>query len=124
MPVAFTFIALMVSIFGMYYLYITTRHRERIAMLEKNVDPILFSSSRQIKKMAGESGSAMKFTLKLGMFLIGIGVGFVLSVLFRGLVEENNFPFLVMGTIFIFGGAGLVAGFYMGRQLEKNDTKE
>lgn len=93
-------------------------------MLEKNVDPILFSSSRQIKKMAGESGSAMKFTLKLGMFLIGIGVGFVLSVLFRGLVEENNFPFLVMGTIFIFGGAGLVAGFYMGRQLEKNDTKE
>jgi len=124
MPVALTFIALMVSVFGMYYLYITTRHRERIAMIEKSVDPALFSAGRQLKGVGSSGRSGMKFTLKSGMFLIGIGVGFVLSVMFRGLVEDNNFPFLVLGTIFIFGGAGLVAGFYMGRQLEKSEEKE
>jgi hypothetical protein len=69
-------------------------------------------------------GSGMKFTLKSGMFIIGIGVGFVISVLFNGMLEQEFYALLVVGIIFICGGAGLVSGFYMGRNLEKKDLKE
>jgi hypothetical protein len=93
-----------------------------MAMIEKGVDPALFSSVRQPRALKGSgAGSGIKFTLKAGMFIIGIGIGFVISVLFGNTVEHNVFPLLVMGSIFICGGAGLVSGFYMGRQLEKKE---
>jgi hypothetical protein len=124
MEAAFVFVVFFLSIFGVFYLYITTRNRERMAMIEKGVDPALFSSVRQPRVRNGAGvGSGVKFTLKTGMFLIGIGIGFVISVLFEGMVDHNIFPLLVMGVIFICGGSGLVAGFYMGRHLEKKDVK-
>jgi len=112
-------------IFGVFYLFITTRNRERMAMIEKGVDPALFSSvpATRAPKIRGV-GSGVKFTLKTGMFIIGIGIGFVISVLFNGMLDRDIYPLLVVGVIFICGGAGLVAGFYMGRNLEKKDFKE
>ncbi len=125
MEAAFTFVVFFLSIFGVFYLYITTRNRERMAMIEKGVDPALFASVRLPRApRSGNLGSGMKFTLKFGMFVIGMGIGFVVSVLFEGVVDHEVFPLLVMGIIFIFGGAGLVSGFYMGRNLEKKDLKE
>jgi hypothetical protein len=125
MEAAFVFVVFFLSIFGVFYLYITTRNRERMAMIEKGVDPALFSSVRQPRALKGSSrGSGVKFTLKAGMLLIGIGVGFVISVLFNGILEHDVYPLLVMGVIFICGGAGLVAGFYMGRNLEKKEVVE
>jgi hypothetical protein len=125
MEAAFVFVVFFLSIFGVYYLYITTRNRERMAMIEKGVDPTMFSSGRQPKVLKGGSvGSGWKFTLKSGMFIIGIGIGFVISVLFSGMMDRDVFPLLVIGIIFICGGGGLVAGFYMGRNLEKKDIKE
>jgi protein-S-isoprenylcysteine O-methyltransferase Ste14 len=121
MEAAVTFVALFISIFGVFYLYITTRNRERMAMIEKGVDPALFSPVRQPRAL--NSGSGVKFTLKTGMFLVGVGIGFVFSVFFEDYVNNQMLPLLVMGFIFICGGAGLVAGFYMGRILEKKDNK-
>lgn len=125
MEAAFVFVVFFLSIFGVFYLYITTRNRERMAMIEKGVDPALFSAVRQPRALKGNGiGSGVKFTLKSGMFIIGIGIGFVISVLFSGMLDRDIYPLLVIGVIFICGGAGLVAGFYMGRNLEKKDIKE
>lgn len=125
MAPAITFVAFFISIFGVFYLFITTRNRERMAMIEKGVDPALFSNIREPRALKSRStGSGIKFTLKAGMLFIGIGIGFVISVLFSGWVDRDIYPLLVMGIIFICGGSGLVSGFYMGRNLEKADTKE
>ncbi len=94
-------------------------------MIEKGVDPSLFANVRQARPVrGGGQGTGMKFTLKSGMFIIGLGIGFVISVLFNDMVDRSIFPLLVFGIIFICGGAGLVTGFYMGRNLEKKELKE
>jgi len=123
MEAAFVFVVFFLSIFGVFYLYITTRNRERMAMIEKGVDPALFSTVREPKK-GRSTGSGWKFSLKSGMLIIGIGIGFVISVLFNGMLDNRVYPLLVIGIIFICGGSGLVAGFYMGRNLEKKEMKE
>lgn len=125
MAPALVFIVFFLSIFGVFYLHITTRHRERMAMIEKGVDPALFSSIRLPQPPKGSrSGSGFKFSLKSGMLIIGIGIGFVISVLFNGVLDREFYPLLVIGIIFICGGSGLIAGFYMGRNLEKKDRVE
>lgn len=125
MSVAIIFIALFASVYGVFYLYINTRNRERMAMIEKGIDTALFSSEREPKTLkARKTGSGIKFTLKSGMLIIGVGIGFVVSVLFNGLLDRDVYPLLVIGVIFICGGAGLVSGFYMGRNLEKKDVVE
>jgi len=125
MEAAFTFVVFFLSLFGVFYLYITTRNRERMAMIEKGVDPAIFTNIRSSKALKDRNvGSGVKFTLKSGMFIIGIGVGFVISVFFNGMLDRDLYPLLVIGLIFICGGAGLVSGFYMGRNLEKKDIKE
>ncbi len=125
MEAALTFVVFFLSIFGVFYLYITTRNKERMAMIEKGVDPALFSNVREPRTARNvRGGSGWKFTLKGGMFVIGIGIGFVISVLFSGMLDRDVYPLLVIGIIFICGGAGLVSGFYMGRNLEKQEMKE
>ncbi len=125
MEAAFVFVVFFLSLFGVFYMYITTRNRERMAMIEKGVDPTLFATLRQPRSQrGGGAGTRMKFTLKAGMFAIGLGIGFVVSVLFDGMLDHRVFPLLVLGIIFICGGAGLVTGFYMGRNLDKKDDKE
>lgn len=118
------FIAFFASLFGILYLFFTTRNKERMAMIEKGVDPALFATGREPRK-GRSAGSGLKFSLKTGMFIIGIGVGFVISVLFNEVgIEHDIYPLLVIGIIFICGGAGLVSGYYMGRNLDKKDSKE
>lgn len=125
MEAAFVFVVFIVSLFGVFYLFISTRNRERMAMIEKGVDPALFSSVRMPRSPKGRSnGSGVKFTLKSGMLIIGMGIGCVISVFFNGQVHQPVYSLLVIGIIFICGGSGLVAGFYMGRNLEKKDIKE
>jgi hypothetical protein len=116
-------ISITACVFGVFYLYLTTRNRERMAMIEKGADPALFSARREPRSDRGRN-SGVKFSLKSGMLIIGIGVGFVISVLFNGMVDHRFYPLLVIGIIFMCGGSGLVAGFYMGRNLEKKDLKE
>jgi hypothetical protein len=124
MEALIVFIVFILSVFGVFYLFLTTRNRERMAMIEKGVDPSFFSGVPDSKGLKVKTaGSGIKFTLKSGMFIIGIGIGFVLSVLFNGMLERSVFPLMVVGIIFICGGAGLVAGFYMGRNLEKKEIR-
>jgi len=65
------------------------------------------------------TSSNIKFTLKFGMFLIGLGMGFVIAVFLRGWVSQEMFPLTVIGTVFIFGGLGLVSGYFIGAGIDK-----
>jgi hypothetical protein len=106
-------ISLFLAIFGMVYLYLSTRNKERLALIEKGADASIF--------MRGKSHAApiwKVIILNLALLLIGIGVGiFIASILHYslGVVEETAYP----GTIFLMAGIGLFVGFNMTKNLDK-----
>jgi hypothetical protein len=98
-------------IFGIVYIAITTRNRERMALIERGADPTLFEA----KKKAAGSG-----TMKVGLFFLGIGFGIVVAYMLTsggGMEEGAAYP----AMIFIFGGLALVVSYLWQRKQEKED---
>ncbi|MCX2720169.1 DUF6249 domain-containing protein [Lentiprolixibacter aurantiacus] len=103
------------AIFGVFYLYFSTRNKERLALIEKGADASIFFSSKNRR-----SAPFWKvLILNLSLLLISIGVGvFLASVLTQfGVDEETAYP----GTIFLMAGVGLFVGFNMTKKLERED---
>ncbi|MCB0383540.1 MAG: hypothetical protein KDD05_09685 [Psychroserpens sp.] len=106
-------ISLFLAIFGMVYLYLSTRNKERLALIEKGADASIF--------MRGKSHTApiwKVFILNLALLLMGIGIGtFIASLLdnYTSLDEDAVYP----ATIFFMAGLGLFIGFNMTKNLEK-----
>jgi len=46
MEVAIVFISAFIVVFGILFLYYTTRHKERLALIEKDKDVSVFMSNR------------------------------------------------------------------------------
>ncbi|MFO7616786.1 MAG: DUF6249 domain-containing protein [Bacteroidales bacterium] len=120
-------VALFASVFGVFYLHFTTRHRERMGLIEKGADASLLTVTREPRAPRSRN-SSMRFSLKAGMLIIGTGLGLILSFLLfewaRELAEHSSsgiISLMVIGIIFIFGGLGLVSGYYLGRVLDRKD---
>lgn len=98
------------AIFGMAYVYLTTRNKERLALIEKGADASLFNT--------GKKRGMGSIILNLALLAIGIGLGVLVGAAFSqgGMDEDVAFP----ASIFIFGGLGLVASFFVNRKLEKD----
>ncbi|HSL87591.1 MAG TPA: DUF6249 domain-containing protein [Bacteroidales bacterium] len=104
METAIVFIALFAGVFGIMYLYYTTRHKERLALIDKGADASLFNTG---KERGNLSFSWNKFTLKVGMFLMGIGLGVIAGALFSSMsVLDEGASYVSM--IFLCGGLSLV----------------
>ena len=65
-------ITFFLAVAGILYVYLTTRHNERMAMIEKGADPALFQSKPKAKS----------FFLKIGMLMVGVSIGIVTGFLF------------------------------------------
>ncbi|MFA5418388.1 MAG: DUF6249 domain-containing protein, partial [Bacteroidales bacterium] len=99
-------------IFGFVYavIFLLVRKKERMALLEKGVDAAYFITP--IKNVSF-------FALKIGLLLIGLGVGTVLGeILIRVGSLDEEVSYLAM--IFLFGGIGLVVSHFM----EKHERAE
>lgn len=96
---AITIIFFFCSVFGLFYIYFTTRHRERMNMIDKGLAPGLHRPMTDHLR-----------TLKNGMLLIGVGLGCVAGHLFQSATmpvgDDNPMPFFV--GMAIFGGLALV----------------
>lgn len=95
------------SIFGIFYVWVSTRNKERMALIEKGADASLFATKKR---------NFTNITLKIGMLAIGIGTGILMGSLmssYTALDEEVAFP----SMIFLFGGIFLVGNAF----LEKNN---
>ena len=106
------FIAFFAMIFGIVYLFFTTRNRERMALIEKGADASLFNTGKTHLSWFNWG----KFALKTGMLLIGIGLGIIAGALFE---SADVFPSAVTGyfsMIFIFGGLALVLFYLIDRR--------
>ncbi|MDZ7613998.1 MAG: DUF6249 domain-containing protein [Flavobacteriaceae bacterium] len=94
------------AIFGIFYVFITTRNKERMALIEKGADASLFAT---------KSKSYTNMTLKFGMLALGIGIGILAgSILATYTVLPEPVPYFSM--IFLFGGLGLILNYL----IEKN----
>ena len=96
------------SVFGIIYVFLMTRYRERMAMIERNVDASLFV----IKE------NAISPTLKFGMLFVGIGLGIITAELLHEYSDFNRGAAYFSMT-FLFGGVSLILNFLIERKLTK-----
>ncbi|MCT4625138.1 MAG: hypothetical protein N4A46_16050 [Schleiferiaceae bacterium] len=99
--------------FGVFYFFITSRHKERMKLIESGADPSLFYNS------AGKRNSAIKF----GMLLIGVGVGVFMGNLLESVTpldEDVTYPSMIM----IFAGLGLLAGNKIAMDMENKEKEQ
>jgi len=95
-------LSLFAAVFGVIYVYLMTRNKERMALIENGASAELFNKPMK----------EGKWGLKLGIMAIGVGIGIVVANLFvagRILEDEVAFP----SMIFLFAGIGLVVSYYL-----------
>jgi len=114
METAIVFIALIAAIFGIMYIFYSTRHRERLALIEKGADASLFSTGKEGMK---SSLNWSKFTLKFGMLAMGIAVGIIVGAILSnaGVLDEDA---MYPAMIFFFGGLSLVLFYLIDRKIK------
>jgi preprotein translocase subunit YajC len=107
-PGVFIPIAFFAAAFGIVYIIIQARNRERMAMIEKGFDANLLVTNRDPK--------TGKYTsLKLGIASVGIALGILVGNI---LVLNTNMeePACYFSMIFLFGGLGLVTYYLIVRK--------
>ncbi|WP_142783687.1 DUF6249 domain-containing protein [Changchengzhania lutea] len=100
------------AIFGVFYLYFSTRNKERLALIEKGTDASIFMKGK------GHTAPIWKvFILNLALVLMGIGVGVFIATILETYttIGEAAYP----ATIFLMAGIGLFIGFNMTKNLDK-----
>ncbi len=94
-------------IFGIFYLYISARNKERLALIEKGADASIFYA-----KDRKATPIWKVLVINVALLLMGIGLGIFLGGLFTdvmGMEEEIAMP----GTILFMAGLGLLGGFFL-----------
>ncbi|MDE3144373.1 MAG: hypothetical protein KGL19_09480 [Bacteroidota bacterium] len=106
-------ISLFFAVFGIFYLYLSTRNKERLALIEKGVDASIFMNG------ANHATPVWKiFILNLALLFMGVGVGVFLALLlvtYSSLNQDAVYP----AIIFFTAGAGLFVGFHLTKNLDK-----
>lgn len=97
-------------VFASLYVYLTTRNKERLALIEKGASPELFKT----KSNAGNGFG----NFKLGLFFIGVALGIIAGYFLKEAGMDEGPAFLSM--IFLFGGIGLVVSYLLQKKFEKN----
>ncbi|WP_435416239.1 DUF6249 domain-containing protein [Polaribacter aestuariivivens] len=110
------FIFLFAVVFGIFYLYFSTRNKERLALIEKGADASIFMKGEQNRKAAP---FWKVLILNLGLLAVGIGVGILLTLIIGDLLPEVPKEPLVTGLIFLCGGIALLVGFNITKNLDK-----
>jgi hypothetical protein len=110
--IPFSFCAL---IFGWVYLYLTTRNKERMALIEKGASANLFNTGKSNGGFFGKMP-----TLKLGMFFIGVALGALIGdILASYTIIKAAIAYISM--IFLFGGLALVIYYLVATRIQKQE---
>ena len=107
------------AFFGVFYLYFSTRNKERLSLIEKGADASLFYSAKKKKTLPW-------ITLKIGMLFVGIAVGTAIGILFSNSISSAGYelrPLFIISMIFLFGGLSLIWNFMLERKLSKKDDE-
>jgi len=105
-------IAFFATVFGIVYLHISTRNKERLALIEKGADASIFG-----KKDVSSILKSRFVTLNISLLLMGIGLGVFIASIFDTYtgIHDSVYPAL----IFFMGGLGLFIGFLMTKKFQE-----
>lgn len=110
-------ITFFVLIGAMVYHAITSRHKERMTMLEKGF------SAEQMKSLAHREfrGHSPLSSLKWGIIILAIGLAIIVGNFLRSVYQVDES--IVAGVVFLFAGLALVA-FYIiaSKKLQEQET--
>lgn len=96
------------SIFGIVFVVISARNRERMAMIDKDVNPKDFITPRT-RNTHG--------VLKWALLLVGLGFGVFIGSLLETYTAIQEEPAYFASTLF-FGGIGLFLAFLISKKAE------
>ena len=114
MGVLLAFIAFFATVFGILYVFYTTRQRERLALIDKGADASLFNTG---SNDASSRSFWSRFSLKTGMFLMGVSIGIITgAILDRADVLSSGADYTSM--IFFFGGLSLVLFYLIDKKIK------
>ncbi|MTI32148.1 DUF6249 domain-containing protein [Xanthovirga aplysinae] len=105
-------ISMFIVVFGIAYLHFTTRHKERLALIEKGTDASIFFG----KNISKTSPVWKIIILNLALLSMGIGAGIFLGSMLEisGFEENAIYP----AMIFLMGGLGLLIGFFITKKMD------
>ena len=114
MPITVAIIPIggLLCIFGIFYIYFTTRHRERIALIDKGLDAsVLTPDVQSIADMR------RRILLNLAFCLIGIGLGIACGII---LYQLTGIDAVYPACVFTFAGIGLLVSLLMQKRWEED----
>jgi hypothetical protein len=100
------------TIFGIFYLFISSRNKERLALIEKGAEASIFvkgKSTLNIWKI---------LVVNTALLLIGIGLGIFLGNLFHYSFGMEEGP-AYTGTVFFMSGLSLISGYFLNKNINK-----
>jgi hypothetical protein len=114
------------TFFGIFYLFFSTRNKERLALIEKGADASIFNLGQRRK---GAPSFAKVFILNVALLAMGIGVGILLGTLlnyffgYSGSYENRPYNYIDEGvfysaSIFLCAGAALFIGFNLTKKMD------
>jgi hypothetical protein len=105
-------VSFFLMVFAIVYVAVTTRNKERMLMLEKGVDPKLFTSELKPIKVSGYA------TFKWGLFMVGMAIGLFIAAMLDEYSQLPETP-MYFSLILLFGGLALIIAYLLRSRLEK-----
>jgi len=114
--VAAVFISAFIVIFGIVYLFFSTRNKERMALIDKGADASIF-----VRGKREHAAPVWKILiLNLALLLMGIGAGIMIGGILRSNLNVD-WDVAMPGSIFLMAGTGLLVGFFLTKKLDKEE---
>ncbi len=114
------FLMICATIYAIFYLNISTRHKERMAIMDKDIDPnLVWGYNSPAKSTKNKLSIYLLIFLKIGMILIGFGVGFLVANYLHWVLHFEG-PVAMGSSITICIGLSLVIFYFIGKRALKN----
>jgi len=113
------FVGSFVMIIAVTYITRTASHRERMAMIEKGMDPSSLDKKSRKKVRATKS----RRSLKLGMIAVAMGMGLFIASVLDGLFNMGETIYFAM--LLLFGGTSLILYYsYVEKKTKEEEEDE
>lgn len=106
----FLSMSIVFALFGVTYYYLTTRYKERIAILEKGLPADYFKYN----------GSYLPFIMLLGIVSVGIAFGIIIGAFLESLHLDGFKNAMLPASLFLFLGLSLLVSYFVLKTIHKN----
>lgn len=108
--IAFILLTSVILVVSLFYISTTTRHKERMALIEKGLSPGEHIRDRYWMN-----------AIKAGLLATGVGTGFLLALFIdENIIPHIDNPAIYPGMIFLSGGLGLVLFYALFNKKDQN----